>query len=142
MIETFGLFLSGLLSATLLPGSSEALLIALLLQEKASVFILVTAVTAGNILGSVINWYMGKYLMHFQSRKWFPVKKHQVDKAESWFAKYGVYSLLFAWLPIVGDPLTFVAGALKVRLPVFLSFVFIGKLARYSVIALATLSWI
>jgi membrane protein YqaA with SNARE-associated domain len=140
MTETFGLFLSGLLSATLLPGSSEALLIALLLQETAHPMMLVAAVTAGNVLGSVINWYMGKYLMHFQSRKWFPINTQQIDKAQYWFSKYGIYSLLFAWLPVVGDPLTLVAGALKVRLPVFFGFVLVGKLARYIIIALGTLA--
>ena len=142
MTEIFGLFLSGFLSATLLPGSSEALLVALLIQEQQNVYFLVIAVTIGNVLGSVVNWYLGRYLMHFQSRKWFPLRKHQIEKAQAWFSRYGIWSLLFAWLPIIGDPLTLVAGILKVRFSLFLILVLVGKLARYTAITLATLVWI
>lgn len=142
MTESLSLFLSGILSATLLPGSSEALLVALLVQAKSNIYVLLAAATVGNVLGSVINWYLGRYLMHFRSRKWFPLSEHQIQRAQVWFSKYGVWSLLFAWLPIVGDPLTLVAGLLKVRFSLFLPLVFAGKLIRYTVVALVTLVWI
>lgn len=142
MTEAFGLFLSGLLSATLLPGSSEALLIVLLIENQSNPSLLITSVTVGNILGSVINWYLGRYLIHFQSRKWFPVQERDMQKAQKWYSKFGVWSLLLAWLPIIGDPLTLIAGLLGVRLGPFLLLVSLGKFARYMVIAATTLAWI
>ncbi|MTI17715.1 DedA family protein [Rhodobacteraceae bacterium RKSG542] len=136
-----GLTLTAFLSATLLPGSSEAALVALLALEKGSVILLLCAVTLGNVLGSLFNWYCGAFLSHFKGRRWFPVSEKHYDKAIGWFGQYGKYSLLFAWLPIVGDPLTVVAGALRVRLPIFLVLVTVGKAARYIAIAAATLWW-
>ena len=142
MTEALGLFLSGLLSATLLPGSSEALLIALLIEDQSNPTLLIASVTVGNILGSVINWYLGRYLIHFQSRKWFPVQERDMQKAQKWYSKFGVWSLLFAWLPIIGDPLTLIAGLLGVRLGPFLLLVSLGKFARYMAIAATTFAWI
>lgn len=142
MTESLGLFLSGLLSATLLPGSSEALLIALLIEDQSNPSLLIASVTVGNIVGSVINWYLGRYLIHFQSRKWFPVQERDMQKAQKWYSKFGVWSLLFAWLPIIGDPLTLIAGLLGVRLGPFLLLVSLGKFARYMAIAATTLAWI
>ncbi|WP_025897453.1 YqaA family protein [Sneathiella glossodoripedis] len=142
MTALSGLFISGLLSATLLPGSSEALLITLVAKGQEPIGLLLVVATTGNLLGSLINWIIGKYLMRFQDRKWFPVNQKQMIKAERWFNRYGLYSLLLAWLPIIGDPLTLVAGALNVRLPVFLILVLIGKLARYSLVTAGTLALI
>lgn len=129
------LFFSGFLSATLLPGSSEIILIAMLSQGLAEPLLLVLAATFGNVLGSLVNWLLGKYLMRFMGRRWFPVSPAQYDKAKKWFERYGIWSLLLAWLPVVGDPLTLIAGTLGVRLRTFLILVTIGKFARYAFIA-------
>ncbi|MBM3514725.1 MAG: DedA family protein [Alphaproteobacteria bacterium] len=132
-----GLFLSALLAATLIPGSSEAALIALLQMDKWPVALLVLTATAGNVLGSVVNWLCGRFLAAFRDRAWFPISPAHYDKAIGWYRRYGRWSLLLAWVPIVGDPLTVAAGALRSSLAWFAVLVTIGKLGRYLVIAAA-----
>ncbi|MDX1795407.1 MAG: YqaA family protein [Hydrogenovibrio sp.] len=133
------LFLLSLVSATLFPGGSEVLL-ATLVQQQYNLWWLWLVASLGNTLGSVVNYGLGRYLIHFQNRRWFPFKAQQVSKSQLWFARYGKWSLLFAWLPIIGDPLTFYAGLMKTRFPIFLALVWIGKSIRYAlVIGLATL---
>ncbi len=126
-----GLFLASFLAATILPFSSEILLI-LLIQQSGEWLLPFAAATTGNILGSVVNYYLGLYGNRFLFYKMFRLKENSVKKATARFRKYGVYSLLFAWVPIVGDPLTVVAGAFKVRFLLFLSLVSAGKTARYA----------
>jgi membrane protein YqaA with SNARE-associated domain len=134
-----GLFASALLSATLLPGSSEAVLTGLVMAEEGRLWLLLTAATAGNVLGSIVNWVCGRFLSAFSDRKWFPVSPRRFEQAADWFGRYGVWSLLLAWAPVVGDPLTVIAGALRVRLLPFVVLVTIGKLGRYAfVIAVAS----
>ncbi|MFT6557008.1 MAG: membrane protein YqaA with SNARE-associated domain [Sneathiella sp.] len=129
-----GLFLSAFLSATLLPGSSEALLTTLVYKGGYSAALLLIFATAGNVTGSVFNWICGTFLMQFQDKKWFPVSAIQIEKATRWYNKYGTWSLLFAWLPIIGDPLTVVAGILRAPFWLFLILVTAGKLFRYGLI--------
>jgi membrane protein YqaA with SNARE-associated domain len=127
------LFFSGLLAATLFPASSELLLLALQQQGYQPVWLFLAA-TAGNTLGSCINWYLGLSLLRFKQRRWFPLSADQLETARQHFQRFGVWSLLLAWLPVVGDPLTLVAGVLKVRFRVFLPLVLLGKAARYGVL--------
>ncbi len=136
-----GLFASAFLSATLLPGSSEAALIALLALGTVSPAVLVAVATAGNVLGSLVNWALGRFFAHFRDRRWFPVKEAAFARAEGWYKKFGVWSLLFAWAPVVGDPLTLIAGALRVDWRTFLLLVTLGKAARYGFVALAVAGW-
>ena len=136
-----GLFLSAFLAATLLPGSSEALLTALLLEEQLTPWLLLAAATVGNVLGSVVNWVCGRFLAAFQDRWWFPVSPKRYDQAVGWFERYGLWSLLFAWAPIVGDPLTVIAGTLKTRILPFLVLVSNGKFARYVFVLSVALAW-
>jgi membrane protein YqaA with SNARE-associated domain len=84
-------------------------------------FLLIFAST-GNILGSMTNWYLGKKISIFQNRKWFPVSPAQLNRSQKYFQKYGLWSLLLAWVPVIGDPLTLLAGVLKVRFSVFFHF--------------------
>ncbi len=130
-----GLFLAAFLAATILPFSSEVLLF-LLIQQSGNWVEPLVAASAGNILGSVLNYYLGYFGEHFLFYKLFRLNRKTVEKASIRFRKYGVYSLLFAWLPVVGDPLTVVAGAFKVRFLLFLILVSIGKIARYGVLIL------
>jgi membrane protein YqaA with SNARE-associated domain len=134
----FSLFLSGFIAATLLPASSEVLLLALAQQGYAPLGLWLAA-TSGNTLGSCVNWYLGKELLRFQHKRWFPVSPQQLHKAQQQFQRYGSWSLLLAWLPIVGDPLTLVAGTLRVRFSVFLMLVALGKGTRYAL--LLVLAW-
>jgi len=133
MDVTLGLFISAFLSATLLPGSSEILLMALF-SEGYDAFTLLCWATAGNTLGSVVNWFMGKYLLHYKHKKWFPVKEESLCKAQHWFQRYGLWSLLMAWAPVIGDGLTFVAGIMRVRFVYFVVLVAIGKGIRYAIL--------
>lgn len=132
------LFISALIAATLFPLSSEALLLVLLKQQH-SVFLLWLAATSGNTLGSCINWYLGKECLRWQDKKWFPIKPAQLAWAQVHFQHYGLVSLFFSWLPVVGDPLTFVAGVMRVRFIIFFSIVLVGKAIRYGVVISAVL---
>ncbi|MCK0068561.1 YqaA family protein [Kordiimonas laminariae] len=129
-----GLFVSAFIAATLLPAFSELSFAASLSENAGVPLFLFIAVTSGNVLGACLNWWIGSKIVHFQSRSWFPFSPNQIAKAEHHFARYGKWSLLFAWLPVVGDPLTLVAGILRTNLLFFLTLVSIGKATRYVVI--------
>jgi membrane protein YqaA with SNARE-associated domain len=124
------LFGSAFLAATILPFYSEVVLFALL-REGGDPVLLVTVATLGNTLGAVVNWLLGRYLLHFQNRRWFYFSRAQIDKAQRWFQRYGFWSLLLAWAPVGGDALTLIAGIMKVRLWLFLLLVGSGKALRY-----------
>ncbi|PUB14309.1 YqaA family protein [Yoonia sediminilitoris] len=141
MIAYAGLFLSALIAATILPMQSEAVLVGLLLQGERTVVWLLVIATTGNVLGSLINWYLGRFLLRFRDRSWFPASNQQLTRAEGWYHRYGRWSLLGSWLPIVGDPLTVVAGILREPLPTFLLLVTLAKGTRYVVLAALTLAW-
>lgn len=128
------LFLSALLSATLLPGSSEALL-ALRLEQGGPGVLLVGSATLGNLVGSLLTYAMGRAGNPILHARWLRIERHDVARAERWFARWGLPSLLLAWLPIVGDPLCLLAGLLRVRLLPFIVLVGLGKLGRYALIA-------
>ncbi len=131
-----GLFLSALLAATILPFQSEIVLVGLLLDGWAWAPLVVTA-TVGNVLGAVVNWGMGLVIERLKTRRWFPVDARTYARAEAWYRRWGIWSLLLAWTPWLGDPLTIVAGALRAPLGPFLLLVTIGKAARYVALALA-----
>ena len=129
------LFLSAFGAATILPFYSEIAFIGMLEQGFAPFWVWLVA-TAGNSLGAAVNWVLGRYLTHFEGRRWFPFKAESLHRSQAWFQKYGVWSLLFAWLPIGGDALTFIAGVMRVRFGIFLALTTIGKGARYAVLYL------
>ena len=137
-----GLFFTALVAATILPAQSEAVLAGLLLTGDYSMWALIAVASAGNVLGSVINWLLGRGIERFRDRRWFPVKADALARAERWYHRYGRWSLLLSWAPFIGDPLTVVAGVLREPFPVFLALVTIAKVGRYLVLAAATLSFI
>lgn len=140
MLSYLLLFCSSFLAATILPFYSEVVLFALVRRGEPVIMLIVIA-SVGNTLGAVINWCLGRFLLHYQDRRWFYFKKEQVAKMQYWFQRYGVWSLLFAWLPLGGDALTFIAGIMKVRIGLFLLLVGVGKSLRYvAVVYLAKLS--
>ena len=142
MIAYFGLFASALIAATILPMQSEAVLVGLLVAKKYSVVGLLLVATVGNVLGAVINWGLGRFLLRFRDRRWFPVSEQQLARAEEWYRRYGRWSLLGSWLPMIGDPLTVVAGVLREPIGPFLLLVTLAKFGRYLVLAMATLAWV
>lgn len=127
-------FGAAFLAATILPFSSEVVVAAALADASINPFALWVAATAGNTLGAVVNWGLGRYATQYRDRQWFPASQIQMDKAEAWFNRYGVWSLLMAWVPIGGDALTVIAGLLRVRFDVFVILVGLGKGARYAVV--------
>jgi membrane protein YqaA with SNARE-associated domain len=133
-----GLFAMSFAAATIFPMQSEAGLVGLILTGEYSIVLLVAIASAGNVLGSLLNWLLGRGIERFRDRRWFPVGGAALDRAQGWYRRYGKWSLLASWLPIVGDPITVVAGVLKEPLPTFLALVTIAKTARYAVLAAAT----
>ncbi|MBF0368872.1 MAG: DedA family protein [Magnetococcales bacterium] len=126
-----GLWAGAFLAATLLPFSSEAMLAAMLYSGEYTPFYLWLAATTGNVAGSLVNWWLGRYCLRWQGRRWFPFPEEGLARSRRWFMKFGVWSLLLAWLPLVGDPITFLGGVFRVPLPLFTGLVLIGKGVRY-----------
>ena len=133
-----GLFLLSFVAATILPAQSEAALAGLLVTSAYSPTLLVAAASTGNILGSVVNWVLGRGVDRFRDRRWFPVGPAALDRAVVHYRRYGRWSLLFSWLPIIGDPLTVVAGMLREPLWSFVLLVAVAKIGRYLAIVAAT----
>ncbi len=133
-----GLFTIALLAATLLPLQSEALLVGLLALGHPA-WALVAVASVGNVIGSTINWWLGRELQRFAGRRWFPVGPDALARAQRAYARHGRWSLLLSWMPIIGDPLTLAAGVMREPLLRFLVLVTIAKTLRYVVLAVATL---
>lgn len=126
-------FASAFLAATVVPFASEITLVAALAAGGAVHWLLAVA-TLGNTLGALVNWALGRLMERFRDRRWFPVDAKQLERAQAWFRRYGVWSLLLAWAPLVGEPLTVIAGAMRVRIVPFLVLVAAGKAGRYAVL--------
>jgi membrane protein YqaA with SNARE-associated domain len=137
-----GLFAAAFLAATVFPFQSELVLVGLLVAEPGHWPTLLVAASVGNTLGSVVNWVLGRWIERYRDRPWFPVKPRDYERVERWYARWGIWSLLFAWLPFGGDALTVVAGALRAPVLPFIVLVAIGKTARYAVLVAATLGWL
>jgi membrane protein YqaA with SNARE-associated domain len=128
------LFAISFLAATILPFSSELTLAGLIATSDYDNLLLLIVASFGNILGSVLNWALGSYSRNLTTKKWFPFKETQIERSSKWFRKFGKWSLLFAWVPVLGDPLTLVAGILRVKFIDFIILVAIGKVSRYLIV--------
>ena len=136
-----GLFFAALLAATLIPAQSEAVLVALLLAGSQPAWLLVLVATLGNVLGSTINWALGRGLASVGEHRLSEKRRRTLERAEVWYRRYGRWSLLLSWVPIIGDPITIVAGMLREPAPTFLLLVTLVKAGRYLVLALLTLAF-
>ena len=123
--------------ATIIPFGSEAYFITLLSLEKYNHFILFVVASVGNVLGSLFNWICGFYINFFIKKSWFPINNKIIDRGNKLFTKYGKWSLLISWFPLIGDPITFAAGTLRYPIIPFLVLVSIGKVGRYLIIYLS-----
>ncbi len=139
MIALFGLFGAALIAATVIPAQSEAVLVAMLLAGTYPVWLLLVVASAGNVLGAIINWGLGRYAATFSQRRWFPASPAQMERAAGWYRRWGYLSLLGSWLPIVGDPITVAAGFLHEPLWRFTLLVTLAKTGRYVAVAAVTL---
>lgn len=134
-----GLFLAAFGAATLLPMQSEAVLGGLLISERFSTAVLLVVATTGNVLGSVVNWLLGRGIEVYREKRWFPVKQAAFEKAKASYERYGYWSLLLSWVPIIGDPLTVIAGVMKEPLWRFALIVTLAKGGRYLILAILIL---
>jgi membrane protein YqaA with SNARE-associated domain len=141
LAEYGALFAASFLSATIFPFQSEAVLFGMLVAEHYSSWWLIGVASLGNTLGSVVNWFLGRFLAHLEGRRWFPVRREQIARAEAWYHRYGRWTLLLSWVPVIGDPLTIVAGLMREPLPVFLVLVALAKTARYLAVGGLSLGW-
>ncbi|SAL72573.1 membrane protein-like protein [Caballeronia terrestris] len=130
-----GLFAVALIAATIFPLQSEALLVGLLLAGSHPAWLLVAVASVGNVIGSTINWWLGRSIERFRERRWFPIKPAALDRAARWYHRYGRWTLLLSWTPVIGDPLTMIAGVMREPLASFLIIVAIAKTGRYVAIA-------
>jgi membrane protein YqaA with SNARE-associated domain len=126
-----GLFVAAFAAASVLPAQSEGILLGLVATDKYSLIILLAVASAGNILGSLFNWWLGLSIQRFKNRKWFPVGEDALARAQNHYARYGRWSLLLSWVPFIGDPITVVAGIMRERIIPFLILVSITKTGRY-----------
>lgn len=133
----FGMAGAAFVAATLLPAQSEAVFLGLLAAKTVDPFLLFVVASLANTAGSVVNWWLGRLIARHGVEKLPPRLRpdhRRLVQAQGWFARFGWPSLLFAWLPIAGDPLTFVAGTLNYPLRRFILLVLAGKAARYGLL--------
>ena len=130
------LFAAAFLAATVFPAQSELFLAYLLGRGEHDWALLLATATVGNVLGAIVNWWLGRMVERFRNRRWFPVSVQSLERAERWYAKWGKWSLLLSWAPLIGDALTVVAGVLRTPLVIFIPLVLVAKAGRYCVIAL------
>ena len=139
LLSLAGIFAVAFVAATILPAQSEAALVGLLVLGKQPPVLLVIVATIGNVLGSVTNWLLGRWVEHYRHRRWFPVSEQALDRATGWYRRWGRWSLLLSWAPIGGDALTVAAGVLREPFWSFLLLVTIAKAGRYMVLTVITL---
>ena len=99
--------------------------------DNYNLVLLLIFASLGNISGSIINFILGKKILILKDKKWFPVSPTQLSRSQFIFNKYGVWSILLAWVPIIGDPITILSGTLNVNFFKFLLLVSISKISRY-----------
>jgi membrane protein YqaA with SNARE-associated domain len=141
LLTTHGLpalFLLSFLASTLIPLGSEWLLVALLIKGFAPLPVVVVA-SVGNFLGACTSYWIGIYGSGFIEEKIFRMNDRDKERAERFFARFGSWSLLFTWLPVIGDPLCLVAGVLRIGFSRFALLVSAGKAVRYAAVAWAAL---
>ncbi|MDA8141145.1 MAG: DedA family protein [Desulfobacteraceae bacterium] len=135
----FGLFVAAFGAATLLPLQSEAVLTSLLIIDKHPAWALVAVASFGNVLGSVVNWLIGRFIEHCRHKPWFPVGEDRLARAQRSYQRFGHWSLLLSWMPLIGDPLTVIAGVMREPFWSFVLIVLIAKTGRYIALTAITL---
>lgn len=130
-----GLFALSFLAATIFPAQSELALAAMLVSGAYDRMLLIIVATSGNTAGACVNWLLGRFIHSLESKRWFPVSQASLARAERWYRRWGKWSLLLSWAPVIGDALTVIAGIARVRRLTFVLLVAIAKGGRYLVLA-------
>lgn len=136
------LFLAAFLAATILPAQSEAVLAGLLATGDYAPTLLILVAGTGNVLGSIVNWLLGRGVERYRNARWFPVSAKNLERAGRWYRRYGWWSLFLSWMPIIGDPLTLAAGIMREPFARFIVVVAIAKFSRYIVLAVIVQRWL
>ncbi|WP_130626733.1 YqaA family protein [Enterobacter sp. A8] len=131
-LSLLSLFASSFLSATLLPGNSEVVLVAMLLSGVSQPWLLVLIAIMGNSLGGLTNVILGRFFPLREKSRW-------QEKAVGWLKRYGAATLLLSWMPVIGDLLCLLAGWMRISWGPVLFFLCLGKALRYVLVAWATL---
>ena len=137
-LNLLGLFLSAFLAATLIPAQSELGLGYLILYTDYSVVMLIMIASFGNTCGAIINWIIGRGIANSVMRLEKIQQSSNYSKITFWYQRFGQWTLLLSWVPIVGDPITIIAGTLKMPFKNFLFIVALAKTTRYLVVAYLT----
>lgn len=137
----FGLFLAAFVAATLIPFQSEIIFAGMIVAEPERFGVILLVASVGNVLGSCLNYALGRGLMQLRVMERFRIPEEALRRAEAWFRRWGVWSLLLSWLPL-GDVLTVVAGTLRTPFWLFAVLVSIAKTGRYVVLGLITLGFV
>lgn len=140
--ELTGLFATAFIAATLLPMGSEVVLLGLVAAYPEASLLAWIVATLGNTLGGLTNWLLGRYFLHFQDRRWFPISATRLAQVHRLFTRYGQPTLLFSWLPVVGDGLCLAAGIARLRFINCAVWVILGKGLRYGAIVWGTKLWV
>lgn len=136
------LFVIAFLAATLLPLGSEVVVLGVVTQYPDAAFWAWGVATLGNTCGGLTNWWLGRYCLRFQERRWFPVSPSRLRQVQRLLVRFGQPALLFSWLPIIGDGLCLAAGVARLRLLNCVGWVMVGKGLRYAVVILGTNRWL
>ncbi|MGY3438256.1 MULTISPECIES: YqaA family protein [unclassified Marinovum] len=137
VVSLFTLFAAAFGAATLLPLQSEVVFVAMQLGQTAPVPTLILWASVGNVLGACVNYVLGRFAVQYQDRRWFPVSRSAMARAEGWYARWGVWSLLLSWAPL-GDAFTVIAGVLRTPVWLFVLLVTLAKTGRYIALAWVT----
>lgn len=129
-----GLALMSFLAATVLPLSSEVVLAAMAAGKAAPAWLLLVVAGTANTAGSCVNWWLGLLAEKLRDHKWFPASKGQLERAQAFYARWGWPSLLLSWVPVIGDPLTVIAGIMRMPFLLFLPLVAAAKFGRYAIL--------
>ncbi|MDZ4392562.1 YqaA family protein [Cypionkella sp.] len=142
MMTLSAMFFAAFIAATLIPAQSEAVLVGMILEESNPVWLLLLVATTGNVLGSLVNWAIGRFLQGYVDHRWFPASPGQVERARLWYARHGWWTLFGSWLPIIGDPLVLVSGLMREPFWRVVPVVTLAKAGRYIVLAWITLRFV
>lgn len=135
------LFASALVAATIFPAQSEGVLLYLQTQGDRPWLLLMAVASLGNTLGSCVNWLVGRFAERLSHYGWFRQFEAGLDRAQHWYVRWGVWSLLLSWAPFIGDPLTVVAGLMRTPFWLFVAIVAMAKTARYAALLWLGSAW-
>ena len=133
------LFVAAFGAATLLPFQSEIVFVAMLVGSPDDVGMLTLVASLGNTLGGGVNYALARWAVRLRGTRWFPVSEATLARAQHWYARWGVWSLLLSWAPL-GDAFTVIAGLMRTPVWLFLLLVALAKTGRYIVLAWITLA--